>query len=403
MRYSEKEIRLQEAKTRYKYQGSAILVEYQPNAVLAIKAENPFQPFLNQGKDQARDTFCFWIYQENPQQGELRFVFEKNEKDCCFFSFSLNFTGWRTAWVIYERDMHGKPEVGMDALRLEFPEYAGSLYLTDVDLAAKIDPRHPTPDYQVPQVNPNIGASGHWMCLHYFEECRRHAKAQEEIGVLDDRTGRSDIMIDTATIKERQKDYLLEKYRKRQSEASYTDIKERFEKYRLNRQAEQITGVSVDSVYTMEILPEERRKQLLEAGISIDMRKTGSLLLDIALHYQREKSEAVGKFYLLLGRHLLDQGLSYGSSLGTTHHYGYVLKELFESIFLMAEYIKSQDADLLHSLMDMMIWITGLGRIEVPTEEASINIDVLNTYSHAMLTAILFEREERYRRSLLVK
>lgn len=400
--YSEKELKLTETPIYYKYQASSIQIEYQANASLKIKEKNPFQPFFSQGKDQARDTFCLWIYQEKPRQGELRFIFEKNERDCCFFSFGLNFTGWRTAWVIYERDMQGKPEEGMDALRIEFPSAAGTLFVTDMQLGAKIDPRHPTPDYQVPQVNPNIGASGHWMCLHYFEEARKRCVKQNHNSMqTEDKV--AEIIADTDTIKQRQKEYLSEKYQLRQSNTGYTDIRERLERYHLTEQDGRLTGASVDSVYTMEIVPSPLRKELLDAGISIDMRKTSALLLDLALHYQREKLETDGKLYAQLACHLVNQGLAYGSSLGTTHHYGYVLKELFDSIFLMEDYLKVHAPELLKDLKEMTIWITGLGRIEVPTEECSINIDVLNTYSHAMLMAILLENDSHYRRELLVK
>ena len=159
----------------FKYQDGSIRIDYQPGAVIELRQENAFRHFSGGGTDQARDTFCFWVYQAKPQTGELRFVFQKMEQSCCWFSFSLDFSGWRTAWVIYERDMIGRPEEGMDSLRIEFPKTEGSLYLSDVQLTAKIDPRHPTPDRQVRQINPNIGASGHWMKLLHFEECRKKA------------------------------------------------------------------------------------------------------------------------------------------------------------------------------------------------------------------------------------
>ncbi|RRD93622.1 hypothetical protein EII17_11810 [Clostridiales bacterium COT073_COT-073] len=401
--YQSAQIKLNKTEVYRKYQPDSIQIDYQPDAVLEIKGTHPFQPFSDQGKDQARDTFCFWIYQSKPASGQLKFIFKKNETSCCFFTFGLNFTGWRTAWLIYERDMQGQPQIGMDAVRIEFPAEAGSLYLTDLDLAAKIDPRHPTPDYQVPQVNPNIGASGHWMCLHYFEECRKAVQAKDRAELAETQNDYVNVVHDTATIKQRQKAYLLEKYRERRQRITYVDLKERLEKYHLKEQAGRIFGVSVDSVYTMEILPKPLRSELIEAGISIDMRRTGSLLLDLALHYEREKSEAVGGFYLRLSKHLINQGLAYGSSLGTSHHYGYVLKEMFDSIFLMADFIKNQDPGLLKDLIDMTVWMTGLGRLEVPTEECSINIDILNTYSHAMLMAILFEGDLAYRYRLLFK
>lgn len=371
-----------------KYQDGSIRIDYQPNATLNFPHHNLFQPFKNEGKDQTRQTVCFWVYQEEAKKGVLRFLFEKNERECCSFSFGLDFTGWRTAWVIYERDMQGSAEVGMDNLRIEFPDTAGTLYLSDVQLDAKIDPRHPTPDYQVPFVNPNIGASGHWMELCLFD---RHQKVNAKSQKLK---AQQDIDIkELNTIQNRQRNYLLEKYENRKMVLSQTI--EKYNSYQIKESDGLLTGCSIDSVYTMEILPEKQRKELLESGVSQDMRKCSALLLDMALLYQTQKEAVMGENYLLLLRHLLQQGLAEGSSLGTTHHYGYVLKELFDSIFLMADYLKTNAETVFHQTRKMMAWITGLGRIYIPEQECSINIDVLNTYSHAMLMVILMEEREQ--------
>lgn len=385
---------------RFKYQDSSIRIDYQPGAVIELRQDNPFHYFSGGSTDQARDTFCFWLYQAQPQAGELRFVFQKMGRICCWFSFDLDFSGWRTAWLIYERDMIGRPEEGMDCLRLEFPRKEGRLYLSDVQLAAKMDPRHPTPDRQVRQINPNIGASGHWMKLLHFEEHRKKAKA--------DMAGENKTFIvkklskDAGLIQQRQRQYLTEKYADRQNTLEYDEIYERYNRYQWQERSGFLTGRSIDSVYTLGILPAEQRRELTEREISLDMRQTAALLLDIALFYRKEKSEKLFHMYMTLAEHLWDQGLAYGSSLGTTHHYGYVLKELFDSIFLMSELLLLKNPQLLDDLRQMTIWITGLGRIHCPGEECSVNIDVLNTYSHAMLMVILLEKNEKYRHKLLL-
>ena len=386
------------ARNHFKYQGDSIRMDYELGAVVEVRQEIGFHPFTTDGKDQSRETFCFWIYQERPQIGELRFVFQKNGQTCCWFPFHLDFSGWRTSWLIYERDMIGRPEEGMDCLKIEFPEAPGSLYISDMQLNAKIDPRHPTPDRQVRQINPNIGASGHWMKLLHFEECRKKA----ETGVEKKGFYSENLRKDSATIWQRQMDYLTEKYANRQKMLSYEEIRERYRRYRWEEIDGVLTGCSIDSNYTMEIIPAEQRKEWIAQGISIDMRKTGSLLLDLALWYQKDKSEKVFSMYTTLMEHLWDQGLAYGSSLGTTHHYGYVLKELFDSIFFMSRPLSAAKPQLLDKLREMTIWITGLGRINCPTEECSINIDVLNTYSQAMLMVILLGKEEAYRQRQLI-
>ncbi len=398
---SSEKVKLTMTSDHFKYQEGSLRLCYQPNAVVELRQENPFRFFSGGGTDQARDAFCLWVYQTRPHKGELKISFRKEGKSCCWFSFGLDFNGWRTAWLIYERDMIGRPEEGMDTLRIEFPEEEGCLYLSDVQLAAKIDPRHPTPDRQVRQVNPSIGASGHWMKLLHFEEYRK--KLQEDAVEENLICQKGSIKNTTAVILQRQKTYLLEKYAERQSRLSFEKICEGFDKYDWRERNGILTGRSIDSVYTLEILPEEKRRELKEQGVSIDMRETAELLLDMALYFVREGREEAAERYVTLIEHLWDQGLAYGSSLGTTHHYGYVLKELFDSIFLMSDYLGAKKARLLEDLKEMTVWMTGLGRVYCLNEESSINIDVLNTYSHAMLMTILLENEELYRCKLLTE
>lgn len=67
-----------------------------------------------------------------------------------FFPFGINFTGWRAAWVCYERDMEGVPEEGMNEMRVIAPDVKGKLYLDHIILASKVDARQQAADVQVP-------------------------------------------------------------------------------------------------------------------------------------------------------------------------------------------------------------------------------------------------------------
>lgn len=400
--YQPDQVKIEESSRYHKYQASSLKIDYQAGASLALKIDHPYQAFVRQGKDQARDCFCFWIYQTKRQKGSLNFRFEKDSQLCCFFSFGLDFTGWRTAWLIYDRDMQGRPQVGMDKLAIDFPPESGSLYLTDIQLGAKIDPRHPTPDMQVPLVNPNIGPAGHWMRLLDFESDR--TKKKETASPVSCQEDKLDLQAESRLIWQRQKEYLLKKYDDRLPEIQYDNLIQEWKKYDLiSLGGGEISGVSIDSIYTLEILPPDQRRQVIGQGLSIDMRQTSELLLDMALLYQKSNHQNLANAYCQLSNHLIKQGLAYGSSLGTCHHYGYVLKSLFDSIFLMTDYLTAARPNLLQELVDMTIWMTGLGRIEDTSQEAAINIDVLNTYAQAMLMVILLEADLGYRRYLLEK
>lgn len=105
------------------------------------------------GKDTYLSAFIVWVYNEQAQDKKIEFEFLKDGKKCTSFPFGINFTGWRAAWVCYERDMVGTPEEGMNEIRIIAPDTKGKLYLDHIIPASKVDARQQTADVQVPFVN----------------------------------------------------------------------------------------------------------------------------------------------------------------------------------------------------------------------------------------------------------
>lgn len=124
------------------------------------------------------------MYNEEAQDKKIRFEFLKDGKKCTSFPFGINFTGWRAAWVCYERDMEGVPEEGMNEMRVIAPDVKGKLYLDHIILASKVDARQQAADVQVPFVNK--GTTNHWLVIYEhslwkpdmaFDSCQRAAEA----------------------------------------------------------------------------------------------------------------------------------------------------------------------------------------------------------------------------------
>ena len=92
-----------------------------------------------------RSTFVIWIYNEKPIKDHLLFEFKKGNETVTSFKFNLHFKGWRTAWVMYHRDMEGKPVDGMDKMIIHAPSTVkkGSLYFDQILYTVNIDPRSP--------------------------------------------------------------------------------------------------------------------------------------------------------------------------------------------------------------------------------------------------------------------
>ena len=137
---------------------------YKPGAVLSFKKDLKFEKLDPSGKDLYLSAFIVWVYNEKAQDKKIRFEFLKDGKVCTSFPFGINFTGWRAAWVCYERDMEGTPEEGMNEIRVQAPDVEGTLYFDHVITASKVDPRQQTADIQVPFVNK--GTKSHWLQIY---------------------------------------------------------------------------------------------------------------------------------------------------------------------------------------------------------------------------------------------
>ena len=101
---------------------------FEPGAVLTMKRDLKFEYKDPTGKDLYLSAFIVWVYNEEAQDKQIEFQFYKDGKLCTSFPFGINFTGWRGAWVCYERDMQGTPEEGMNELRIVAPDVKGKLY-----------------------------------------------------------------------------------------------------------------------------------------------------------------------------------------------------------------------------------------------------------------------------------
>ena len=131
---------------------------------MELKKDLKFEKKDPTGKDLYLSAFIVWVYNEVPQDATIEFQFLKDGKRCTSFPFGINFSGWRAAWVCYERDMQGTPEEGMNELRIIAPNSKGSLFIDHLITATKVDARQQTADLQVPFVN--AGTTNHWLVVY---------------------------------------------------------------------------------------------------------------------------------------------------------------------------------------------------------------------------------------------
>nr|WP_294896713.1 chondroitinase family polysaccharide lyase [uncultured Pedobacter sp.] len=341
--------------------------------------------FQSVAKDD-RSTFVIWIYNEKPNPDHLLFDFKKGDQTATSFKFNLNFTGWRTAWVMYNRDMDGKPISGMDKMVIHAPSSIkkGTLYFDQILYKVNINPRSPMRDEQVPFVNVNSdkAANAHWTALYAFTRIPHYIPLQKEINEKDKQ--------DLKTIENKFKEIILpqSKYKK----ITLASIEKDFVFWNIKRNGNAITGRPVYELNDTELYADKADRTANEKFKPLSVEAYATLMMNVAGLYNVSKNEAertrLAQIFMDLLDHSYDQGWAKGSGMGALHHLGYSFKDYYTSCLLMKEVIKQHNK--LETTQESMAWFSGLGRSqEKPENIDEGNIDVFNTLLGSMLSSIL--------------
>ncbi len=289
--------------------------EFEPGAVLSLKRDLKFERKDPTGKDTYLSAFIVWVYSEQAHDKQIEFQFLKDGKVCASFPFGINFTGWRGAWVCYERDMQGTPEEGMNELRIVAPDVKGKLFFDHMITGAKVDARQQTADVQVPFVNKLT--KSHWLMIYPHS------------------LWKPDIALEALTPALKQD---IQRMEKRFLDMLYTPsvckpkevetIRKEYDRYGIVYKNGKVSGMPIFMVRQAEayerLVPDWNKDMFVKLGM--EMARYFDLMKRIAFAYRNTDSEEVRQEmkekFLAMYDHITDQGVAYGSCWGNIHHYG---------------------------------------------------------------------------------
>ncbi|MGV4332309.1 chondroitinase family polysaccharide lyase [Ornithobacterium rhinotracheale] len=336
----------------------------------STKVENP------------RATLVFWLYNTTPQNEKLMVKVSQDASNYFIFPFGLNFKGWRTAWVMFHRDMQvvGNPKK-INFIEFLKPKNAknGIFYLNDVRLVNEVNPRSPMQDEQLPFVNKGVekSANAHWVALYNFAHQPKKLAETKSV-TISQQNG-------ITTIAKRLKKQILDDFDVEKNKVSFAEVQKEFNDWGIQEKNGIYSGKPVLSMNDREILkkeqlPEKHIKDFTELMLKI------AILRDFSQNLTEQK--ILDSMFLTLLNFMHDQGWAAGSGMGALHHLGYNFEGFYESCFLMRDVIKA--AGLTQQTYDDMFWFSGLGRIYTPKKDLlHSNIDVFNTLLRGMLCTIL--------------
>ncbi len=325
-------------------------------------------------------TFVFWVYAPKALDGKLRFEFRKEGRTCAWFDYGLEFTGWRGAWVAFDRDMQGRPEEGMDELVVTAEGVErGELYFDHLILSSFQDVRHHTADFQAPFIN--AATTSHWLTL--LQSWRNPMPAlPAAVGEGERR--------DMAPVERRLRELLLEG---RKPMAMKT-LRKRFDAYGIAEnpdgtlRGKPIWFVRYAETY-INLGHPDVGKLFNDNGQTL--RKYNDFLFQVAVAHDAAADAAeraeLERMYVLLTRHLLDQGFAAGSAQGTLHHLGYSMRNFYMAPVIMRDVLRR--AGLEHDVQQAMEWFSGVGEVKLPPAEPGMDIDAFNTSLVGRLASIV--------------
>ena len=297
----------------YKEGKSSLEWDFQPGSTLDVQVS----PLSLNAKKEQQFGITLWIYNEKPQQDSVRFEFLNEAGEVSYwFSYHLQADGWRACWISFAYMNGNKKDKNIVGYRLVAPQREGRIFLDRLTFPEKKMNLRTTPDQQLPT---NNGLSNrdlwHWCLVWKWE------KQSYDIPLLSKLTSRQ--KKDLKTIEQRLTDFLdVKKAPQGQVNAAYKT----FEKAAITPSAAGtgFTGMPV-------VAPDEQDKKKGE----MSWNDIETMLAGFAYDACYNQNETSKKNYFTVFDYAIDQGFAFGSGMGTNHHYGYQIRKIYTTAWLM--------------------------------------------------------------------
>ena len=357
----------------YKEGSKSLEWKFSPNSILDIPSESVFTLEGDNG-------ITLWIYNEKPQQDSLRFEFySPNGHVSHHFGFRLYAAGWRACWISFKHMQGDKQDKKIAGYRIIAPNRTGRVFIDRLTFPVKKINDRTTPDLQMPTNNSlTYRDLWHWCRVWQWEQYQYDLPLSESLT--------TDEKQELATVEARLTAILdTPKAPKKGISKAYST----FKAANIRPSSNGFTGAPV-------VAPDElnRRKGELSWNDLEDM------LSGFAHDAYYNHSAQSAKNYFLVWDYAINQGFAFGSGMGTNHHYGYQVRKIYTTAWLMRDAIwKAPNRD---NILSALIFWSALQETRIPFQYGR---DELLDSWHTLLmaktvSALLFVDERERARAL---
>lgn len=343
----------------YKEGRQSLQWNFQPGSTMTIGIEHPF--VLNE-KTKQKYGITLWIYNEHPQQDSIRFEFLDQEGRVSYhFGFRLLTAGWRACWIGFKQMQGEGSNREIMACRLVAPERKGRIFLDRLTLPEKNINDRTTPDQQMPYNNSlTYRDLWHWCRVWQWEQ---YAYDFPLPSALTEQESKELMMVD------------------RRLTAAFEVLKspdaEVRKAYDVFTKA-QITPSGLSFSGPPLVAPDELNRSKGE----LSWNDLETMLSGFALDAYYNKSTTSLERYFMVWGYAIDQGFAFGSGMGTNHHYGYQVRKIYTTAWLLKKQIR--ESSLSDEILSALSFWAALQETRKP---CPADRDELLDSWHTLLTA----------------
>jgi len=350
--------------------------------------------------------FFLWIYNDQARSQRLRIQFGHGEDIDCEFDYNLNFKGWRTVAINYDRgDMRGTPREDMDRMTILAPATgSGSLYLDVLGFSVPMNPRTVNSNPQLPEIDrhPRLVAQ----YPHLIYEFSNYTPSFPLLP-LDEA-----VLKDFRTLDRQAKRFWLSEGKiGGWNDSEIANIRKDYARFSISRDGDNTYGrpLTKENIITEYFAEMGLPKNELMEGLMRWRHDFGKLLLEVAEAWHctgsaMEKTE-LEEMFINLFDYGIDQGFDTGAGLGWIHHYSYVIREYAPAMYLMRDTLKRYDR--LEKATEISKWFHGFNQVYredlVYDSEGRISAnadDMQGLLSQRLLCALMMEDSKEKARDL---
>ncbi|MFI3317417.1 MAG: chondroitinase family polysaccharide lyase [Rikenellaceae bacterium] len=374
----------------YKHKNSSLKWSWDKKGA-QIRVKQPIG-YIAENPDPANtsvSTFAFWAYAKSAIGGELKFEFFKDGELCSWFTCNNSFSGWRGGWVAFDRDMEGTPCEEMDEMVITASAEQGEIYLDHIILSSFIDVRYHTAGFQLPKVNPDTDS--HWLILLKSWANQINIPIQQSVS-----TAQAEQM---ATIADRLKELMMQG----KAPLDIDGVRDAYRSYSIRENHDgTIKGKTIHFTRYAETYDGLIRPNNIKAMYAKNnqlLEDYNDLMFNVAVLYNtssnEDEREELSHIYIMMVRHILDQGFAAGSEQGTLHHLGYSMRNFYTAPILMKDLLTQAGLD--EQVQQAMEWFAGTGEVKLAPKSPGMDIDTFNTTLIGRFASIIMLQDSPYK------